>query len=248
MTKYAFTKAVVSGQIIEHYEYEKPYFFNHLPLKRVRSAKSNKNARRDDNLFTLREKIRRLVDTNFQAYGYDPVFLTFTFRDNVTDLNYANKEFNLFIKRLNYELGYRTKWLNVVEFQKRGSVHYHAIFFNLSPEIERREREDRYIARIWTHGFIDIERVRSARRVGPYVCKYLNKGLHDERLQGRRGFFTSLGLFRPVLYRYSSEIDKVLDIDKVNILSKTVNTTKYGNINYNQYDQSISKVIRSIQR
>jgi len=87
-----------------------------------------------------------------------------------------------------------------MEFQKRGAVHFHCIFFNLHPDIEVSERKTRFIANLWGHGFVDIERVRSARNVGAYVCKYLNKSADDERLRGKKFYSTTRNLFRPQTY------------------------------------------------
>jgi hypothetical protein len=55
--------------------------------------------------------------------------------------------------RLNYHIGHALKYVSVVEFQKRGAVHYHAVFFNL-PFIVNDE-----LAAIWSHGFIKINAI-----------------------------------------------------------------------------------------
>jgi len=213
LTKLSKRRAILSGDQLELYEYEFPYAFNMAPRRsRGRDSKSS-NERRRDNLAHVRSEIRRLIECNYQEYGYNPVFLTFTFKENVTSLSVANKAFKTFIQRFTRYYGKSLKYLAIVEFQKRGAVHYHCIFFNLSIEYERRERRERIIANLWGHGYVDIERIRHAKSVSAYVCKYLNKGVSDPRLRGKKSFFTSRALFRPVQFRSESSIDKLLTDD-----------------------------------
>jgi len=210
LTKLSKKRLIVSGSQIELYTYGLPYAYNFAPSRSSARLERKLEARRDDNLWLVRSQIRRLVEANVRVYGYEPVFLTFTFADNVTDVDIANKHFSDFIERLNYHYNTRFRYLTVVEFQKRGAVHYHCIFFNMPLSIEENERKDRVIAKLWTHGFVDIERVRSAKHVGAYVCKYLDKAIHDKRLNGRKAYFTSRGLLRPRLYRDEVRIDNFL--------------------------------------
>jgi len=178
-----------------------------------------------------------LVEANFQAYGFEPVFLTFTFRENLQDLEIANRHFRNFIKRLNHQYGKNFRYLAVVEFQRRGAVHYHCIFFDMPLAMEQEERKSRTIAKIWSHGFIDIERVRSAKRVGPYVCKYLDKAILDPRLLGKKAFFTSHGLLRPIEFRNQERIDEFVAHGKMGSLvsTRTYGSERFGKIIYKQY-------------
>lgn len=207
-------RLIVSGDMLELYEYERPYSFNLAPLRLssgdLEDKESSEKTRRVDNLGRVRNDIRRIIEANYRAYGFEPVFLTLTFKENVTDVDQANLHFHDFIKRLDYKFQKRFRYLAIVEFQKRGAVHYHCIFFNMDLEIERSERRDRVIASLWRVGFVDIERVRHAKVVSAYVCKYLNKAVHDSRLRGRKAYFTSRALFRPREFRREASIDKVL--------------------------------------
>jgi len=183
----------------------------------------------------VRQQIRRLVECNYQAFGYQPVFLTFTFRENITDLNIANAHFHDFIRRFNAKIGKKSRYLAIVEFQKRGAVHFHCIFFNLPLDIESRERDERFVADIWGLGFVDIERVRNAKAVAPYVCKYLNKGLHDKRLRGRKAYFTSRALLRPMQFRDESRIDAILESLNIKAVCCRTYETLKGSVKYTQY-------------
>jgi len=238
-TKVSNKKLIISGNIIELYEYQRPYAHNFSPFPSSSSSGDSQKIdhRRDDNLVEVRQTIRRLVDGNFEVYGFNPVFLTFTFRENIVDVDTANECFSAFIRRFNSAIGKKSKYLTVVEFQKRGAVHYHCIFFNLPLEYEERERNSRFIANLWGHGYVDIERVRSAKRVGPYVCKYLDKAVHDPRLRGRKAFFTSRGLLRPRVYYDEKRIDEIMQepyhLEQVG--EKTYSSSHYQFIRYSQY-------------
>jgi len=207
----SFEKLVVSGDLYEHFLYERPIVWNKNASARSCSRGTRSDAqRREDNLYSVRQQIRRLVECNNEKWGYPPVFLTFTFKENITDVTYANSIFHDFIRRLASEIRKRPRYLAIIEFQKRGAVHYHCVFFNLDIAIEQRERRERFIAHLWGAGFVDIERIRNARVASAYVCKYLDKAVHDKRLIGRKAFFTSRSLFRPRYYLSKKSIDEIL--------------------------------------
>jgi len=232
-------RLIVSGDMLELYQYEHPYSFNLSPLRMSGgSIQENEKSkeRRADNLGFVRNQIRRLIESNYRAYGFEPVFLTLTFKENITDVDIANSYFHDFIKRLDYRFGKHFRYLAIVEFQKRGAVHYHCIFFNMGTDIEQRERSERIIAGIWGLGFVDIERVRHAKVVSAYVCKYLNKALHDVRLRGRKAYFTSRALFRPVEIRRESRIDAILSRCILETRSvDTYQSLSRGVVKYHQY-------------
>ncbi len=133
----------------------------------------------------MRWEIARIIDCNFD--------------DNtkfITDVEYTNKEFNKFIKRLNYKI-YKTKksqlkYLAVWEKQKRGAIHYHIIFFSLL-YIKNKELTD-----VWGHGFLKINKidVDSKDNRGRYVSKYFSKDI-DIKNYKQKAFFKSQNLKLP---------------------------------------------------
>jgi len=238
-TKLSERKLIVSGNVLELFEYSRPYAYNHSPFSSSTFVGDIQkvDTRRDDNLMEVRQSIRRLVDGNVEAHGYPPVFLTFTFKDNIQEVDIANEHFHSFIRKLTSAIGQRPKYLAVVEFQKRGAVHYHCIFFNLSPEYEIRERNSRFVANLWGAGYVDLQRIRNVKRVGPYVCKYLDKAVHDKRLRGRKAFFTSRGLLRPKVYREEKRIDEILALpySLETVAENMYSSPHYQIIRYTQY-------------
>lgn len=148
----------------------------------------------------LRWDIARLVDTNFDNLTK---FMTLTFKENIEDVSYTNNEFSKFIKRLNYKL-YKTKkqqlkYIAVWEKQKRGSIHYHIIFFNF-PYIENVE-----LQKTWGHGFVKINKidVDSVENRGRYVSKYFSKNI-DIKDYKQKSFFKSQNLIQPKIRRFNS--------------------------------------------
>jgi len=177
-------KAYKCGNLLEEYEFEKPVFFNFTPfvsnVDKVRIPKE----RSDFSVSRSKKRIRRLVNSN---PGMDK-FLTLTFAENVTDIKVANYEFKKFRQKLQRSLGISAlKYLGVVEFQKRGAIHYHLMID--MPYID----QDR-IQALWGQGRVWIERIRDKNKTGMYLAKYMKKGLFDLRLYGQRAFFYSYKL------------------------------------------------------
>jgi len=240
LIKKSYRRLVISGKNIELYEYQKPYFYNFAPKrKRVFLPVDGtvKKERRRDNVFRLRQKVNRLILANVDAFGQKPKFVTFTFAENVKDLDVANKKWSLFLKKFNYflnKLGMaKIKFLTVIEFQERGAVHYHVLFFNLPyiPEIKG------ILAKLWSHGFVKIVAVQRVKHLGLYVSKYMQKGFMDNRLRRRKAFFISRGLVKPRQYRNNQDIIDFLDINDTIQVSDTIHVPneRYGIIGYSQY-------------
>lgn len=233
------SRVVISGSIIEYYQYEHAVFkgVKSNSIGRSGTARDeNKVKNREDVLRRARQAIRRTVNSNVWAYGdCSPKFLTLTFADNITDIKTANYEFTKFIQRLNYSVfGVKTsclKYTVVIEFQQRGAIHYHVIFYNL-PYISADK-----LAEIWANGFIKVNRIDDVDNVGAYVCKYLTKANDDTRLQGRKCYFSSRGLKKPEEITDDKKIDDLishLPRDKITY-SAEFDNEHIGSVKYTQY-------------
>ena len=190
--------------------------------------------RRADSVERARERIYDIVSANINQHGDFPaVFATFTFADNMQKIRDANTCFRSFIRRLNRKIGYKIKYITVVEFQKRGAVHYHTIFYNLS-FIDKFDFEN-----LWGHGWTNIHSVKKIKNLGAYLAKYLTKETFDSRLYGEKTYFCSRGMYRsqeefsPIAIEmilcdyeisstnaYKSKTIKIIDYDKI-LLCKT---------------------------
>lgn len=239
-------KIIVSGKIIEVFEYEKGYLKgfelkedNKVGKGRKRDLQSgNYTEHRQQVLQRAKTNLRRIINANVGAYGKENTckFLTLTFADNVQDLKAANYEFKKFINRLNYNIFKSKKGILkysvVVEFQKRGAIHYHVILYNI-PYVKAND-----LASIWGNGFIKINKIDNVDNIGAYVTKYMTKDSSDSRLHGEKSYFNSRNLFKP---------EEITDIEKVEHLAHALplKNLKYssnfgndylGNITYSQYN------------
>ena len=122
----------------------------------------------------------------------------------MTDLQLANYEFLKFVKRWQYKLGYKLQYSVVVEFQKRGAVHYHSIFYNIPHKVNLND-----LRAVWGLGSVNVKRINHVDNVGAYMVKYMSKNSDDERLKGQKMYFNSRGLKKPEI---------IMDCDLVNSL------------------------------
>ncbi len=213
-------KAIDLGDEVEILDFERGIFYG--PTDRKPNANKSfreiseeeKKQNRQRNRQRSKSAYRRLVKLNaFKWFNknhrpYLPIFITLSFAGSMTDLALANGHLTKFIQRLNYHNGYKKnalKYLGVVEFQKDidfhgkvkpngGSVHYHIMFFNL-PKMDRiydRMRE------IWGFGAVNVESIYDIRGATVYVSKYMLKQEVSERLAGKKVYFASKGLIKPV--------------------------------------------------
>jgi hypothetical protein len=213
-----FHKVIKCGNVVEIYCYDERMLNKKVAKQGGRKevgqsgSKERKEEYRSQVNYRAREAIRRLVNTNF---GEGDIFLTLTFKDNIGDLERANKEFKKFVQRVKRRQE-SFKYIAVIEFQKRGAVHYHLVC-NLRVDWgDRLEREakEREIAKLWGQGFVDIEKVRSlvgVDNVGAYLVKYLKKGFEDSRLEGKKRYLYSKCLEKPKEMILADEKQKWID-------------------------------------
>ena len=226
-------RVVVSGSQIEVYEYEKDIIYGYKDNRKVLKGRKSvaneedKEINRDKVFKRARTDLRRIINANVES---DSKFLTLTFKDNVVDLDYANNEFKKFIKRLNYNFNIKVKYSCVIEFQKRGAIHYHVILYNLSGKVDLIKLTD-----IWGHGFIKLNRIKGVDNVGAYVCKYMTK-TQDARLESRKMYFNSRNLNKPTEIKDTETVNALVG-SLQNQCPKYENTfsNDYNNITYKQY-------------
>jgi hypothetical protein len=210
MTKFSNVRAVLSGNTLELFRYERnvAYDYTTEPAETIVGIKpilsqDEKEKVRIRSLQRTKSTLRRIVLSNCFEWLDEtgkplaPKFVTLTFRENITKVSETNPLYTNFVKRLNYQLyGVKKSILQYVlvpEFQKRGAVHYHIVYFNL-PRVD-----NHVLADIWSHGFVDIRNIDHLNNVGSYIAKYIGKDSADHRLIGQKHYFTSRGLKRPIV-------------------------------------------------
>jgi len=200
LVKQSNYRAVLSGKRLEIFYYQKPYSYNSFEIEGNKKPK-NGTTRSRQSLYRARSLVKRLISCNSDFFGCRSLFVTYTFAENIVDLKDANREWTNYTKRLNrflWERGLSTaRYLAVVEFQKRGAVHYHVVYFNLPFIFGIKDT----FSSLWGKGFVKLNAIKQVRRIELYVSKYLQKGVIDNRLAGEKCYFSSRGLNRPIVFR-----------------------------------------------
>jgi hypothetical protein len=246
----SMAKVIVSGNIVEIYEYENPVWLRAKKGGRMTDGEKEKmkeagieNGRdmknRKFGTRKARNMLRRLALSNFDERSK---FLTLTFADgsikDITNIDLTNKEFKKFVQRLRRRFG-DFKYIAVIEFQDkngRGAVHYHMM--SDLPYIKKDELRE-----LWGQGFVRINDIRHVDNVGAYMVKYMLKDINDERLLGKKSYLTSKNLIRPIeLHSYEAYeiIQSMKDKQKKETYADTYESEYCGQIIYKEYNMKRS--------
>lgn len=240
------SKITIAGNFIDILRYGRKIWHGQLPKSRPSSGerKRSKNGSRcESSIFRAKGNLKKLINANawqwFDENGkvFIPIFLTLTFAENVTDTKIANYEFTKFIQRFNYEIIHKKSYLQysvVIEFQKRGAVHYHLVFYNL-PFIKDLKNK---LIKIWGNGFTNYRKIKNIKNVGSYMCKYMTKELDGTKLYGQKCYFSSRGLHKPVTKNNPGVGEYILAfLPSSTMVYEKIFDSKYcKSVHYRQYD------------
>lgn len=248
-------KLVRSGDVLELFEYENAVQYG----KRADSVRKVPTVRlandittmekRSDNVFHARQNLWRLILANSIAFSNEkgdviqPYMVTFTFADNVLDRSYAVACFTKAVAACNRirarSGGTSLRYVAVIEKQSRGAYHIHCVVFNLyecnnsvgSSSWNRRLSyvRDHLFSIGWPYGWVDVSSLRDVEASAHYVAKYLTK--QDVPL-GKRSFFSSRGLLRPVVERDEEVIERYLSTTDVVFLREKRYTSVRAGVVY----------------
>lgn len=206
-------KAIISGNVVEIMEFESEEYRNTTAPQDTGLSDEYKQSEeyqlelRKRSLRRSRSKVKRLINANPDLTR----FATLTFENNVEDLDVAHDEYGKFMDRLRYwakKNNVDMKYLTVVEFQKRGAVHYHLL---LNFYIDKQKLGD-----IWGNGFVDIKKIDDVGNRGNYMTKYMTKiqtlDQFDSRLEGRKTYFCSRNVQRPQVITGKKNVDKLREV------------------------------------
>lgn len=224
--RYYDKKYICSGHVIEEIKYSLGVCEGYDSKATGKCSSDNK--KRSDNINKSKVKLRRLINSN--VTGND-LFVTLTYANNMTDINKAKYDFKIFIKAMKRK-GYSLKYVYVVEFQKRGAVHFHVIFFNM------KYISNEFLSSVWKHGFVRINRIDDVDNVGAYVVKYMQKDLMDDRLINKDLYGRSRGLNEPIEIKDPQEVqllEETLSSD-VLVYENTYTSDYHGLMSYKQYN------------
>lgn len=228
-------RVIKTGNRIEIYTYERPIKLHVKNHKRKVTKTPQLMTPRDQEYRNRRahranNTIRRLANGNFSIGAK---FLTLTFNNDqdfdISSIRECNKRHSIFIKKLQ-KIYPDMKYISVLEFQKRGAVHYHIL--NNLPFIDKEE-----ITALWGHGFIDIREIKDTDSIGGYIAKYMVKNCTDPRFADHRTYFASKNLERPeVIYGFKTKeyIEQLLNVKPV--FQNNYKTIFNGVVEYEEYN------------
>jgi len=225
---YTSLKILNCGRYSKAQKYLFPVLYGNQSSSNKHTSAGSKTALEQADIFARASsraiaKIRAYAFGNMNMYDTKPVLLTLTHRNNETNYKIANQHFKTFIQRFNYFLHFKLRYIAVSETQKRGSIHFHIIIFNL-PFIS-----GKIIEKIWTHGATDIE-LANIKAV-PYLTKYISKDFKNNHYKGQRRYLHALD-YKPILIRnqaYAMDAFKLLNSKDI------INTFKFKIKNSENY-------------
>lgn len=203
---------------------------------------------RQQSNFRAKRNMEELLEINFP---YNFMLMTLTFKENLVDLDVANTTFTRYIKRVKRYMAKRSplfqlKYLAVIETQKRGAIHYHVVC-NLYGSLVYQDFIAMWQGTISNNPNIKVnggsvhfkfisEDVDSVKR---YLSKYLFTNSTDEMFWGRKSYFTSQNLIKPIRKNHKLDFEKNVNVKK-EIENKFIHdiqnkTLAYEDIYYDKY-------------
>lgn len=191
---------------------EKSIFENEIQKTEIESRN------RTDNIMRTKNEIIELARANINDWKS---FVTLTFRENISDLNFANLKFNQWTHQIKRKYP-DFKYLGTYEYQERGAVHYH-VLTNLIcgeeflPRQKNTSNKPYFDAKYWNHGYssaLDLSMCDDDFRPDLYITKYMTKDFVNAIDKGRKKLFRSQNLIVPkVEYKLldESQINELLN-------------------------------------
>lgn len=250
-----YTKVVAYADILEIYEYEKRPTStrgNRKPNAPGANGTGVSDDRQVDAGHFQQEKIReersvkravvafrRLVRANLR-FAENPILVTLTYQENMADWETGRKDFNTFARNIKYTFGESVRYICVSEYQKRGAIHYHALFWGVPPCVVRAERDTRLVASLWGQGFVFLKETDGHAKLSSYLVKYFSKSMRDNRLFGKKLYIASRNVLRPVVDK-NAMLMPYLHLSTYKTLHKSEYMTLYMGIGRYRRLQEIPK-------
>lgn len=231
-----------SGNYIELTQYEQPIIRKDSPStsprkpiqRALRTQSNNYDQNRENNRKLALKMVRRLIECNFpERYS----FVTLTFKDDVTNLDEANRRFKRFTERLRYTLKKEhhepLRYLQVTELheQRTNVIHFH-----LATNFITREDTDLLKAHWEQEGHLDSEIAESTPENNARITTYMLKKAYDPRLPLRNLYKTSRNLVKPIKEEFEIETEAFDDMEgSVLLNSIEFEVPGQGNMTYSQF-------------
>lgn len=133
--------------------------------------------RQKENLYRTFNRIRHLIRHNFTDEGDNQLFITLTYKENMTDTKRLMKDYQHFMQRLKrYYRSHTLDYITIAEPQGRGAWHMHVLLKSDKPVLII-DNKDTW--RLWGQGFTSTKRLK-ADDVGTYFTSYFTDLIVDE--------------------------------------------------------------------
>lgn len=228
-----YKKALFAGNFSELLSFDNGLKIGFKINNRLKVKKGSQKRLRLDNFVRAKRKIKHLAWANSGAFKS---FITLTWAVNQTNIDLSNKHLNVFQMRLKRAFP-NVQYLGVMEFQKRGAIHYHFLCSEFIPADT--------LADLWGRdtGFVKINKIKNQRNLGLYIVKYMTKELYsDNRFFMKKKYFYSRNLKKPIIIIDRKLIDKIFNlaysefIDIKEIFSKNLDIDFVGKIQYQLFN------------
>lgn len=188
----------------------------------------NQDKNRKDTARRRYQSVIDLANCNFDVEYAK--FITLTFAENQQDIAVANHRLDLFLKKMRRQYG-RFRYLWVMEFQRRGAIHYHMLA-DISEYIPWQ-----WLQEAWKDGDARIEAIDHVDNVGAYVAKYMAR-LDDRRLDGKKAFGHSRGMKKPEIItgREAEKIARYLEERQTPVHAATYTGEYVGEVQQLSYN------------
>lgn len=217
---------IIAGKQAQLFIHKKPLYIHYGKTPPPRRGNKEKSP---SSISRTRTNLYRLVNCNLESNtNTKPTFCTLTYKKNETSRKKAASDLRLYHQRLSYYTHTSLRYIAIPEFQKRGAIHYHVIYFNL-PFIPVQI----LASKVWGHGQVDIHLLSKIKNTSAYVSKYITKETLDKRHKGHRLLITSRGLKRPVTL-YNKDIDIIFQQNYTSLINR-IETEKQIILTYDFY-------------
>jgi len=150
----------------------------YLNLKTGEIGEFKKGEVRSDSLNSLRQtfkKLRYLINNNYVGAGHE-LFITLTYKENMTDNKRLYSDFDKFMKRFRYQYSKKfgsIDYMTVVEPQERGAWHHHLLVRFNDMVGSKVYIPNNDVAALWGHGFTNMHSLNGVDNIGAYLSAYL---------------------------------------------------------------------------
>jgi len=187
--RYSKVRLKTAGNVVELF-YSNRWGNGQCPIKKLSKdeyldtrtgevKEFSKIENRSESKASLREtfkKVRDLINANTADVGRIR-FVTFTYKENMTDTKRLMRDLEKMRKRVKYQIG-TFEYISVIEPQGRGAWHSHEIwiFGDKAPFVDQKWLE----SEMWGFGSVRVKKLDDCDNIGAYLTAYLGDVPLDE--------------------------------------------------------------------